>query len=308
MVNDIIHAVPSVREGRFDCRLGAEAAYLEPASRQHTRALRCAFTLRYAGRSGQEFNLSFDRGDRPDVLANRRRLLKAMGMGQATLCSVRQVHGNTVCVVDDHALARGLAGVSADALVTALPNVPLGVLVADCLPVILYSSHPRALAVVHAGRMGTYHQIVLETLAVMRQRYAVAPHQVQAIIGPRYRRMLLPLGSSRHRSVSRPVPGLGDILFAAGTRHVDDGFGPRESRPVSRGRGAGDANSECGYVYRLPPRACVFTPRRRGCRRTRYGSRGAVAGMIKYLILLFSSIFKRGKFTERHLNRLACIT
>lgn len=184
MVNDIIHAVPSVREGRFDCRLGAEAAYLEPASRQHTRALRCAFTLRYAGRSGQEFNLSFDRGDRPDVLANRRRLLKAMGMGQATLCSVRQVHGNTVCVVDDHALARGLAGVSADALVTALPNVPLGVLVADCLPVILYSSHPRALAVVHAGRMGTYHQIVLETLAVMRQRYAVAPHQVQAIIGP----------------------------------------------------------------------------------------------------------------------------
>ncbi len=107
-----------------------------------------------------------------------------MGMGQAALSSVRQVHGNTVCVVDDRALSRGLSGVCADALITTLPNVPIGVLVADCLPIVLYSSRPRALAVVHAGRMGTYHRIVLETLSVMRQRFAVAPAQVQVVIGP----------------------------------------------------------------------------------------------------------------------------
>ncbi len=184
VVNDLIHAVPSVREGRFHCRLGAEAAYLEPAPQPDTRALCCAFTLRYAGRSGQGFNLSLDRGARPEVLVNRRRLLNAIGMGQAALCSVRQVHGNTVCVVDGRALARGLAGVSADALVTALPNVPLSVLAADCLPIILYSSRTCALGVVHAGRMGTYHRVVLETLSVMRQRFAVTPSQVQAIIGP----------------------------------------------------------------------------------------------------------------------------
>jgi YfiH family protein len=176
--------VPSVRDGRFDCRLTAEAAYLVPAPHPDTSALRCAFTLRYAGRSAQGFNLGFDRGERRDVHANRRRLLQAMGMGQATLYTVRQVHRHTVCVVDDQALAHGLAGIEADALVTALPKVPIGVLAADCLPIVLYSARPRALAVVHAGRMGTYHRVVLETLTVMRKRFAVVPSQVQAIIGP----------------------------------------------------------------------------------------------------------------------------
>ena len=176
-------AVAAVRDGRFERRMSAEAAYLTPAPHSDLAALRCAFTLRYAGRSGAGFNLGFDRGERRDVLANRRRLLQAMGLGSA-LHTVRQVHGNTVCVVDEESLARGLAGVEADALVTALPNAPLGVLVADCLPIILYSAQPRALAVAHAGRMGTYHQVVVATLAAMQQRFAVAPSQVQVIIGP----------------------------------------------------------------------------------------------------------------------------
>jgi len=168
---EVAEVVPSIREGRFDCWLTDEAAYLAPAPHPDTSALRCAFTLRYAGRLGQGFNLGFDRGDRLDVLANRHRLLDAMGMGQATLYSVRQVHSNTVCVVDDHALSHGLAGIAADALVTALPNVPIGVLAADCLPIVLYSARPRALAVVHAGRMGTYHRVVLHALTVMQPTF-----------------------------------------------------------------------------------------------------------------------------------------
>jgi len=180
----VAEEVASVREGRFDCQLTDEAAYLAAAPHPDMAALRCAFTLRYAGRSGQGFNLGFDRGDRRDVLANRHRLLDAMGMGQATIYTVRQVHGKTVGVVDDHALAHGLAGMEADALVTALPNVPIGVLAADCLPIVLYSACPRALAVVHAGRMGTYHRVVLHALTVLQQRFAVEPKQVQVIIGP----------------------------------------------------------------------------------------------------------------------------
>ena len=176
-------AVPAVRDGRFECRMSAEAAYLAPASHPDIAALRCAFTLRYAGRSGEGFNLGFGRGARRDVLANRRRLLQAMGLGSA-LYTVRQVHGNIVCVVDEQALARGLAGVEADALVTTLPNTPIGVLAADCLPIVLYSAQPRAVAVAHAGRMGTYHQVAVAALSVMQQRFAVEPSRAQVIIGP----------------------------------------------------------------------------------------------------------------------------
>lgn len=85
---EVAGVVPSVREGRFDYRLTDEVAYLAPALRPETSGLHCAFTLRYAGRSGQRFNLGFDRGTRLEVLTNRRRLLHAMGMEQATLCSI----------------------------------------------------------------------------------------------------------------------------------------------------------------------------------------------------------------------------
>lgn len=180
----VADVVASVREGRFDYRLSAEAAYLAPAPHPDIAALRCAFTLRYAGRSGQGFNLGFDRGDRYEVTANRSRLLDAMGLRDAMLNTVRQVHGNTICVVDDEARSSGLVAIEADALVTALPNVPIGVLAADCLPIVLYSAHPRVLAVVHAGRMGTYHRIVVQTLTSMQHRFAVVPAQVQAILGP----------------------------------------------------------------------------------------------------------------------------
>ncbi len=175
--------MPAVRDGRFYWRETPKVAYVEPATRPGPR-LRCAFTLRQAGRSGRALNLSFDRGERHEVLANRRRVLQALGLGQATLHTVRQVHGNQVCVIDTPTLASGLTGVCADALVTALPGVPIGVLVADCLPILLYSPQPRVVPVVHAGRMGTYHRVVEATLEVLRTRFAVLAAHVHAIMGP----------------------------------------------------------------------------------------------------------------------------
>jgi purine-nucleoside/S-methyl-5'-thioadenosine phosphorylase / adenosine deaminase len=174
----------AVTEGRFLWRTTPEVAYLEPAVLSGQARLQCAFTLRQAGTSGQELNLSFDRGPRAAVLANRQRLLGALGLAHTTLYTVRQVHGSTVCVVDAAAVPQGLHGVAADALVTALPDVTLGVLVADCLPIVLYTLDPPVLGVVHAGRMGTYHQVVSSTLAVMQQRFGVAPAQVFAVFGP----------------------------------------------------------------------------------------------------------------------------
>jgi YfiH family protein len=74
--------------------------------------------------------------------------------------------------------------VEADALLTALPEVPLGILGADCLPIVLYALEPLTLAVVHAGRMGTYKRIVCKVLKVLQRRFAVAPEQVHAVFGP----------------------------------------------------------------------------------------------------------------------------
>ena len=169
---------------RFLWRTTPEVSSLAPATYTDAPPLQCAFTTRHAGTSGRTLNLSVDLGQRVEVLANRQRVLDALGLAHSTLSTVRQVHGNHVCVVDAHVVQHGLRGVEGDALVTALPGVPLGVLVADCLPIMLYTSQPPVVAMVHAGRMGTYHQVVGKTLEVLQERFAVTPSQVHAVMGP----------------------------------------------------------------------------------------------------------------------------
>jgi hypothetical protein len=174
----------AVRAGRLLWRTTPEVTYLEPATLKDAPALRCAFTTRLAGTAKSESNFSLDLGPRQEVFANHQRVLQALGLAPTTLYTVRQVHGNHVCVVDAQAVQHGLHGVEGDALVTALPGVPLGVLVADCLPIMLYTSQPPLVAMVHAGRLGTYHQVVRQTIAVMQERFAVVPSQVYAVMGP----------------------------------------------------------------------------------------------------------------------------
>ena len=174
----------AVQNGRFLWRTTPEVSYLEPVLLSAHSQLRCAFTLRHGGTSGRALNLSFDRGRRAEVQANRQQVLQALGLGHAVLHTVQQVHGNRVCMVDAQTAPQGLRGVQADALVTTLPAVPLGVMVADCLPIVVYAFDPPVLALIHAGRMGTYHRIVHRVLEAVRQHVAIAPEQLRAILGP----------------------------------------------------------------------------------------------------------------------------
>jgi len=180
----VLGSMPSRADGHLLWRETATVTYLEPLGlRAHPR-LRCAFTTRHAGRSGQSLNLSFDKGERTAVLAHRQHMLQALDLEQTTLCTVRQVHGNQVCIVDAAMLQRGLTGIAADALVTNLRQVTLGVLIADCLPIVLYALDTPVIALVHAGRMGTYHRVVEHTLEMIAHRFATPPAQVHAVLGP----------------------------------------------------------------------------------------------------------------------------
>jgi len=181
---DVLGSIPALADGRLLQRETATVTYLEPLALSAHPRLRCAFTTRHAGRSGQALNLSFDKGERPAVLAHRQHVLQALGLEQTTLCTVRQVHGNQVCIVDAAMLQRGLTGIAADALVTNLPWVALGVLVADCLPIVLYTLDTPVIALVHAGRMGTYHRVAQHTLEMIEQRFATPPAHIHAVLGP----------------------------------------------------------------------------------------------------------------------------
>ena len=177
----------AVTEGRLRWNGTPDADYLEPASTRGQAWLRCAFTTRGAHLAPEEFNLSYDRGARRVVDKRRAALLNALGLNGSALYTVRQVHGDRVVIVDSELRQRcpnSVARVEADALVTRLPDTALGVLTADCLPVVLYALDTPLVAVVHAGRMGTFHGVVGAVLSAIRRRFGVSAVQMQALLGP----------------------------------------------------------------------------------------------------------------------------
>lgn len=149
-------------------------------------------TTRHGGVSTGPYatlNLSLGVGDTPEaVLENRRRAAAAVGAGLDDLVFAEQVHGAAVARVDGHDRGRGASGAGdampgADALVTTDPSVVLAVLVADCVPIVLYDPRTHTVACVHAGWRGTVGRVARATVEVMATMGA-RPHDLVAGIGP----------------------------------------------------------------------------------------------------------------------------
>ncbi len=118
-------------------------------------------------------NLSFQVGDDPaDVAENRRRAAAAFGADLGDFVFARQVHGRTAQTVSHADRGRGSTGpedaiAQADALVTNDPGTVLAILVADCVPIVLYDPVAHVLACVHAGWRGTVARVAGSALAAM---------------------------------------------------------------------------------------------------------------------------------------------
>ena len=112
-----------------------------------------AFGSRRGGVSRPPFrglNLALRGGDdRDDVIENRRRAAFGAGFNLSSLALARQVHG--AAVIDVTPGQTGVLGI-ADVLVSRKPGPVLGVLTADCAPVVIAGA--RGVAVVHAGWRG----------------------------------------------------------------------------------------------------------------------------------------------------------
>jgi YfiH family protein len=106
------------------------------------------------------------------------RLLRAYGLpAEGVWC--KQVHSDVVAFVDAPRVVEG-----ADALITATPDLPLCVIMADCVPVVLYDPDQHALGLAHAGWQGTVARIASATVRAMADRFGSDPAALIAAIGP----------------------------------------------------------------------------------------------------------------------------
>lgn len=118
--------------------------------------------------------------DEPGAVAeNRARAARAIGAAPEALRSLRQVHG--AAVVEACAAWETLP--EADAMVTRMPGIALGIITADCAPVLFQDAEAGVIGAAHAGWKGAVAGVLESTIAAM-EALGAQRGRITAVVGP----------------------------------------------------------------------------------------------------------------------------
>lgn len=147
--------------------------------------IRHAFFTRDGGVSGDIYaslNCGYGSDDEADnVTANRGRAMARLGLAAEALATTYQVHGTAVQVVEHAGSPDDRA--EADAMVSRVPGIALGILTADCAPVLLADPGAAVIGATHAGWRGALSGVLEATVAAMELLGAHAG-DIVAGVGP----------------------------------------------------------------------------------------------------------------------------
>ncbi|MBK1661585.1 peptidoglycan editing factor PgeF [Paracraurococcus ruber] len=163
-----------------------DAEYLTTPALAAVTGLRHGFFTRRGGVSEGPWaalNCSLSgQDDREKVRENRRRAAAALGLDRPALHGLHQVHGIAVAEVDAAGWQEG-QGPQADAMVTARPGIALGIVTADCAPVLFADPRAGVIGAAHAGWRGAVDGVLEAVLAAM-ERLGADRARVTASVGP----------------------------------------------------------------------------------------------------------------------------
>jgi YfiH family protein len=146
---------------------------------------RHAFFTRRGGLSSGPYaslNCSISSGDDPDtVRANRARAAQSLALESARLVGLHQVHGCIVVKVTEP-WPPG-AGPPGDAMVTDRPGVALGIVTADCAPILFVDPDAGVVGAAHAGWRGAIGGVIEATVSAMVAEGARRP-AIRGAVGP----------------------------------------------------------------------------------------------------------------------------
>lgn len=130
-----------------------------------------------------DLNLAgFDDDTAENIYENRRCFLAVFG-GEYQLATACQVHGDTIKSIRSNEDVR-ISEEHADALISSLEIILIGVKTADCVPVLIGDPKTRAFAAVHAGWRGTVSSIVSKVVKKLIGTFGSDPADLICAIGP----------------------------------------------------------------------------------------------------------------------------
>jgi YfiH family protein len=215
----------------------------QPAPLAQIDHVRHAFCGRQGGVSEGIFaslNCGFGSGDDPAKVAeNRARAGARAGVDPKGIVTAFQTHSVRVALVEQPWMREEAPKV--DAMVTRKPGIALGILSADCAPVLFADPTARVIGAAHAGWRGAFDGVIEATIAAMCEQGAEVERLSAAIgpciaqpsyeVGPEFRQRLHDADAGNERffrpSAARPghfhfdLPGyVAHRLSAAGIRQI----------------------------------------------------------------------------------------
>lgn len=162
-------------------------SYLQPASL--TAGITAGFSTRNGGVSRPPYhslNLGTNTDDiKAHVEGNRSTFVRAFDLHIHQLLTVKQVHGNDLLLIDEPNLDLShFSRVEVDAIVTNQPGIMIGILTADCYPLLLWNKQQTAIAAIHIGWRGAAGGLIYKTIKAMTAHLDCIPGDLVAAIGP----------------------------------------------------------------------------------------------------------------------------
>lgn len=137
--------------------------------------------IKYYFTTTDDGNLAYHVGDiKENVDKNREKLAIKLGYENEDLVYMNQVHGNNVQIVDENS-PKYID--NCDGIITNVKELPLMVMVADCIPILFFDEKKGVIAAVHAGRNSTFLRISEVTAKKMIEHFGCLPSDINVIMG-----------------------------------------------------------------------------------------------------------------------------
>ena len=120
--------------------------------------------------------------DNPSDVRKNLQIVKKKIKGTAkSIFLLHQIHSNNFIFINEK--NRLQSKLKADAVITNQRNMPIGVLTADCVPILICDERTKLVAAIHAGWKGAYKDIVNKVIKFMIKKGS-NPRDITAAIGP----------------------------------------------------------------------------------------------------------------------------
>ena len=148
-----------------------------------------AFSTKQNGFSIEPFaqnNLAYHVNDNTQtVYKNHIHYAQYLNYNIESLVHMNQIHGDKIVIIDKDTDLTKIP--QCDAMITKEKEIPLMVMVADCIPILIYDPIKKVIAVVHAGRTGVFLKILTKTLQMMQRSFKSSAEDLLIVLGPSIR-------------------------------------------------------------------------------------------------------------------------